>query len=700
MEFVYDKTICKNLRRSLRREWLETNGLGSYASSTIACCNTRKYHGLLVTQLADPPGRYVLLSTLEESLSIGGKEAELSCRKHPDVYHPSGHEFLHQAKIGNIPAFVYRYGDTYLTRQIMMLENEDITLIRYTLSCALDDENSGSIDTCTPLPGPALLRIKPLLAYRNMHALSQSTIDLQVKTWPAKQGFSVQPYNSLPPLFMQTNKKFIFHPSPDWYYNVEYMIEAARGFGNHEDLFQPGVIDFELEMGQSVILSASTDDVVSRLGSLDKLWKAEEKRREKAIKEQLKFAKKSELLAHLQREGQRFIVGKDADSKSIVAGYHWFEAWGRDTCIALAGLTFYSGKDEEGFNVLNRLAKEAVDGQIPNMFSADGNHSYNCIDASLWFVWACQAAYSASPENAKLLRKHCWPFIKDMIANYASNKVPYVHCDEEGFLHVGTPDTQLTWMDASVNGKAVTPRFGCPVEINALWYNALAFANELAKEYGQKNPHSLCLKRSLEKMKINFKEHFWIENTDYAYLADCWRPYGSDASLRPNQLFAVGLPHAILDEEYAVDIVETCRKFLLTPFGMRTLSPDDARYHSLYKGSPEERDGAYHQGTVWPWPLGIYADSLIKTAEDKENAARELLETLTPLLTKHMRKSGVGTISEIFTADPPYLPDGCIAQAWSIAEIIRLLTLIRKTAPKVLSDWEEEHIQKIVIFND
>ncbi len=690
MEFVYDKTVCKNLRRSLRNEWLETNSLGGYASSTIACCNTRKYHGLLVTQLENPPGRYVLLSTLEESLMIGGKEAELSCRKHPEIYHPSGHEFINQVRIGNVPTFIYRYGDIHLTRQIMMLDKENVTLIKYNLSCG------ESADACISVPGPARLRVKPLLAYRNMHALTKANIDLQVKTWPAKDGFMLTPYNSLPSFFMQISKTFVFHPSPDWYYDVEYMQEASRGFDNHEDLFQPGVLDIELHNGQSVVISASTEDIVSRLGSLEKLWENEVKKREKASKNALKFAKKSLIQSQLQKVGQNFIIGDSVDNQAIVAGYHWFEAWGRDTCIALAGLTFYSGNNEAGWNVLKRLAKESVKGQIPNMFSSDGKHSYNAIDGSLWYVWAVQAAYYSSPEAAKEIRKYCWPFIKEMIENYAYGNIPHVACDEEGFLHVGSVETQLTWMDANVNGKPVTPRYGCPVEINALWFNALSFANELANLYGQKKPHPLCHKKSLEKMKLTFKNRFLIERADGSYLADCWRPDEIDSALRPNQLFAVGLPYAILESEYFLEIVEKCRQFLLTPFGMRTLSPDNPLYQSLYKGSPEERDGAYHQGTVWPWPLGIYADALLKAAEDKQGAAKELLETLTPLLTTHLKHAGVGSVSEIFTADPPYLPDGCIAQAWSVAELIRLLAALRKEAPKIVTEWENKYIEEVV----
>ncbi len=698
MEFVFNKNVCKNLRKSLRKEWLETNGLGSYASSSLVCCNTRKYHGLLVAKLDNPAGRYVLLSALEESLLIAGKEAAISCRKHPDVYYPCGHELLQEVTLGNIPTFVYRFGDLHIIRQIMMLHKQNVTLIRYSMQSGTavnQDQHMPQQD----IPHSATLRVKPLLAYRNMHALNAANIDLQVKTWPAKEGFCIRPYNALPPLFMQSSASFSFHPSPDWYHNIEYMIEATRGFSNHEDLFQPGIMDIELHKDTPVIISAAMEDVLENLGPLDALWEAEVTRRA-AVNTTMEHV--PALDAHLQREGQRFIMTEQTpqgEEQAIVAGYHWFEAWGRDTCIALSGLTFGSNQEEEGWNILNRLAKGAVNGRIPNMFSSDGNHAFNCIDASLWFGWAAQTAYASSPDAPKRFREHCWPFIKSVIENYASNTVPHVHCDAEGFLHVGSPDTQLTWMDASVHGKAVTPRHGCPVEINALWYNLLNFARVVAKSYGEKYPHMLCHQRSLDKMPAIFKERFWIEKPQNSHLADCWRPEGVDASLRPNQLFAVGLPYPILEEEYWGDVVQSCRNALLTPFGMRTLAPSDHRYHTLYKGTPEERDGAYHQGTVWPWPLGIYADALLRVAWDTESAAQELLEMLTPLLTTHLVEAGVGTLSEIFMADPPHLPDGCVAQAWSVAELIRLLALLREKAPQAMSNWEKASVQPIVHIN-
>ncbi len=680
MQFVFNRTDCQNLRKSLRKEWIETNGLGGYASSSLVCCNTRKYHGLLSVELSNPPGRFVLLSTLEESMLIGDKEASFSCRKHPAVYYTRGHEYLYEVKIDNIPTFVYRYGDVYLTREIMMLHKENVTLIRYSLTCG------DHADACSTLPADTRLRIKPLLAYRNMHALAAANIDLQVKTWPANDGFSIRPYNTFPPFFMQTSAPFVFHPSPDWYNNIEYMVEAERGFPNHEDLFQPGIIDIEIKLDQPFILAAATEDVVEKLGSLPKLWDAEKQRRKKNT---AKKSKISAIEAQLRHESRRFLIPDAMGGEAVVAGYHWFGAWGRDTCIALAGLTFAQGEHEQGMEILNRLAKESNEGGIPNMFSPDGNHAYNCIDASLWYAWAAQTAFNTMDDGPKLVRQHCWNFIKNVIEKYASSAVPHVFCDPEGFLHVGNERTQLTWMDANAHGTAVTPRHGCPVEINALWYNLLAFAQKTAKKYGEKYPHILCHQRSLDNMRKVFVQRFWIENIRGNYLADCWRPHEVDASLRPNQLFAVGLPFAILDEEYWGDVVDTCRNALLTPYGLRTLAPNDIAYQSQCEGNPDERDSAYHQGTVWPWLLGAYGDALLRVAFDVDSAVRELLEKLTPLLSTHLAAAGIGTVSEIFNADPPHKPGGCIAQAWSVAELVRLLAKLNAAAPKVFKAWED-----------
>lgn len=677
MQFVFGKQDCQNIRRSLRQEWLETNGLGDYASSTLVGCNTRKYHGLLVADIMDPPGRHVLLSTLEESFIVGGRECFFSCRRHPGIYYPRGHEYLQKAEIGPWVEQHYRFGDIRMHRSLMMIPGRRLLLLRYKLLSLPE----------TPFARPPVLRVKPLLAFRSMHSLTHANLDLQVKTWPAVSGFTVRPYNILPPLFMQVAGKFVFHPSPDWYRNVEYMVEEERGFPYSEDLFQPGILDIEMPPDKPLFLVASTEQIDSPDDELEAMWNAEAARRLAAA---ARFENVSpsalrpgSLAAALSCEARRFTVRDAAGQASVVAGYHWFGAWGRDTCISVPGLTFFAGRKQEGLSILLRMGQSARNGLIPNVFAPDGRHAYNCVDASLWYIWALQMMDKTMPEAELLLREQCWPVIKEIIRAYASGTVPHVREDAEGFLHVGDATTQLTWMDANVRGRPVTPRYGCPVEINALWYNALAFARTLARRYEESGWD--CLDK-LNRMQEEFRKRFWVERG--RYLADVWRPDGQDRALRPNQLFAVSLPYAILDEEDRHAVVETVRTSLLTPFGLRTLWPGDPQYCPVYTGGPEQRDAAYHQGTVWPWLLGAYTDAVLRTAWDVDGAAARLLETVTPLFSEHLSEAGIGTISEIFDGDPPHTPNGCIAQAWSIAEVLRMLEMLRQASPAVYAAWE------------
>ena len=679
MRFLFDQQSCQNIRRSLRREWLETNGLGDYASSTLIGCNTRKYHGLLVAELSSPPGRHVLLSTLEESFMAGGRECFLSCRKHPDVFYPRGHEYLEEVEIGPWPRFTYRFGDVRIVREIMLVPGRRLTIIRYSLNVD---------DTGVPLPGVPQLRIKPLLAFRNAHDLTRANMALQVKTWPAPSGFGIRPYNCLPAFYMQLSGVFTFHPSPEWCRNVRYPVEAARGFADEEDLFQPGVLDVALAPGCPVYLSASTEVIEAPGTILPELWSTEAARRT-AIEARGEAAKPSAerpgvLEAHLSREAGHFRVRDAQGEPSVTAGYHWFGMWGRDTCIALPGLTFYAGRPKDGVALLLRLGRSARNGLIPNVFSPDGKHSYNSVDASLWYLWAMQQMLLMVPETDILVREHCWPVVKAIIRAYRTGAVPFVHEDEDGLLHVGTPETQLTWMDATVDGHPVTPRYGCPVEINALWYNALAFARELGRRYGEPEWSGT---EPLDRFRKTFRQRFWVASRG-GYLADVWRPGEQDRSLRPNQIFAASLPYSVLHEDDWPFVVEAVRDALLTPFGLRTLSPEEPGYRPVYEGGPASRDSAYHQGTVWPWLLGAYTEALLRTAWDTENAVAEYLELLTPLFAEHLPAVGIGNLSEIFGGDPPHKPDGCIAQAWSVAETLRSLYLLRRAAPGVYASWE------------
>jgi predicted glycogen debranching enzyme len=370
---------------------------------------------------------------------------------------------------------------------------------------------------------------------------------------------------------------------------------------------------------------------------------------------------------------------------AVLAGYHWFDAWGRDTCISLPGLTLFAGNVEEGERQLRAIGASAKNGLIPNCFAPDGvHHAYNSVDASLWYVWTVQQ-FDQHGKNPDLIRNVCWPVIKSIIDAFTAGPMPTVFVDDAGMLHAGNAATQLTWMDAMVNGRPVTPRHGCPVEINALWYNALAYADELAARYDE--PKRRCPDR-LALTRQTFNGRFWLDDQG-GYLADVWNDDDhADGSLRPNQIFAVSLPYPVLAEDHWQQVVERVRRALLTPFGLRTLAPSDAEYRAVYYGRAEARDSAYHQGTVWPWLLGAYGDALLRITPNPAKAVTELLDLLSPLFVKHLARTGLGSISEVFDASPPHYPNGCIAQAWSVAEPLRLLACLRAVAPKVFSRWE------------
>ncbi len=696
MKFISDKPACQNIRKALRKEWLQTNGLGSYASSTIVGCNTRKYHGLLVAHVPHLALRFVLLSTLEESVEGAGREFFFSSRKHPGNYYPHGHEYLEYMETGDWPLFRYKIGPLTITRELVLVHGTDTLLLRYTVDCT-DAEHP-----------PLTLRVSPLLAYRSFHELTHENSAIQTSTESLPNGFAISPYPGLPTLYMQTEPQGAFTWGPDWYRNIDYLVEEERGFPHQEDLYKPGRFDIPLTPGTSILLSASTAPLSSAAGTLQALWDAEIARRMELS------AKSATLLGHLEREGSRYLVriprtlpseqegqpeqhtAQESQEKgrlSLLAGYHWFDAWGRDTCIALPGLTFVAGRQNKGKELLAEVSRSVHNGLVANLFPMDGSDlhgaAFNSVDASLWYIWAVQQMSLWAPdkeETLNFIREICWPMMKDILNTFKFGRNKAVYMDEQALLHAGDAHTQLTWMDANAYGKPVTPRFGCPVEINALWYNALAFADTLSEKFGEtERPSS----DSLMRIRAHFLSRFWTPRMG-GYLGDVWHNGNLDTSIRPNQIFAVSLPYPVLAEEEQPFVVECVRNNLLTPYGLRTLSPRNPQYKGRYEGGPGERDSAYHQGTVWPWLLGAYGDALLRTSWEVDNAVSGLLATLTPLYTSHLEQAGLGSISEIFDANPPHIPNGCIAQAWSVAECYRLLRTMQKAAPDVFAQWEAE----------
>lgn len=675
MRFSFDKAACQNTRRALRREWLLTNRLGDYSGSSILCCNTRKYHGLLTVNT--PQGRHVLLSTLEESVSGGGREFFFSTRQHPGTLFPHGHEYLEGFYLDQWPRSVYRAGEVTLSREMLLAREQSRLVLRYEVA------GPGG----TP---PLTLRIKPLLAFRSFHALTRANPLLRQDTTPVPGGFGIRPYESLPPLYVQAmgspapgnGKKAgdeVFFPAPDWYRDVIYFEERERGFDDAEDLFMPGVLEIPLPplpKGGCVYVSAGTEPC---LADLDEVWQEQSRERLRAHK-----AGRG-LVGHLTQAGEQFCIETPSGRPTVIAGYHWFDDWGRDTLISLPGLAFHAGRADFGLRVMAELARHIRDGLTPNMFSESGDHAYNSVDASLWYAFALQHLLAAIPDGLAWVRQHAWEALKNIIKGYRRGPGMGIFVDAEGLLHAGDAQTQLTWMDAQVRGVPVTPRHGCPVEVNALWYNTLALADNLAQAFHEPE---LAGEGQLAAMRGAFLRRFWTTD-DGGRLGDVWRDGVLDRSVRPNQILAVSLPHAVLADEYRAQVVECVRNRLLTPYGLRSLAPDDPAYKGRYEGGPESRDAAYHQGTVWPWLLGHYADALLHTAWDVDGAVLGLLGAIKPLFCRHLAEGGLGGISEVFDGSPPYGPGGCITQAWSVAECLRMLKRLKEAAPGVFQRWEE-----------
>ena len=639
-KLIHDEIV--NVRISLTNEYLLTNGRGGYASSTVLNCHTRKYHGLLILPRKGITTPSLILSKCDISAVVDKKEFRLSTHKFPNVYFPLGYQLIDSFTMEDYPITKFRFGDVLLAESLLMPYGEESILMRYEL---LESRK------------PITLKIIPLLAYRDIHTLHYQNISLRPRTCVEKSGFSVSPYENMPIFSMRTSIRSQFYPAPTWWNNFEYREEKARGYPYHEDLFAPGIFEIKLKTGDSVILEGTIREHRSR--DINALWNNEIKRI-KALKRGV--SKGKEPLKTLLVQASHYLVTSSKNQKGIIAGYHWFQEWGRDTMISLTGLTLCRGDFETALSILTKYARFInSDGYMPNVVAENGKHSYDAIDTSLFFFWAVQN-YLEFTKDSRRVREHLLPSMKKIIASLSPT--------HEGLIFCGNENTQMTWMDACAYGKPVTPRHGAPIEINALWYNALMFLytnfkNDLDDSLRKK------IEATIETLRISLPRLFWNEKNNSLY--DVYRFDGnSDAAIRPNQLFALGLPFTCIDKEKANKILDTIKKHLVTPYGLRTLSPEDDQYKNTYEGDEDARSATYHQGMVWPWLIGIYTDALLKVYQ-KNEVKNYIMETFNNLFTSHLKHNGLLHISEIFTPDPPYQPKGTIAQAWSMAEIIRTL---------------------------
>jgi predicted glycogen debranching enzyme len=640
-----DRALAEDLGQASRREWLVTNGLGGYASGTMAM-PTRRYHALLVAAVAPPATRSVTLARLEEALQFAGRSVRLDCSEYQDgTITPAGYQFQQQFRLDHgLPVWRYALDGVVLERRMWMPYGQNQTCIAYRLLAA---------------PGPLELDLTPLVAWRDHHALQQklpTPFAVDALANGCRLALSASAWLAL------TCNGARFEHDADWHYRFFLREEAARGFDAVEDLYRPGHLRVTLRLGEEAVFEARFGQGSEGATGDDATLVGEQGRR-RALLQQAKVEPETRL-AQLVLAADQFLVRRGDQQATIIAGYPWFADWGRDCMIALPGLTLTTGRRAEARAILLEWAKWLKDGLLPNRFPDQGEApEYNSADASLWFIHAAERYIAAASDLAT--QRRLYPHIVEIVDQYLQGTRFGIGVDpDDQLLRAGAPGCQLTWMDAKVGDWVVTPRRGKPVELSALWYNALRTLERWSMKVGDRSPRYGGL---AEACADSFNRRFWY--ADGGYLFDVIDgDDGDDPSLRPDQIFAMSLPFPVLAAEHRLAVLRSVERELLTPMGLRTLSPHNAAYRGAYSGDATMRDGAYHQGTVWPWLLGPYLTAHLKLHADRAYA-KEILDTF----FAHLPEAGVGSISEIFDGDAPHAARGCYAQAWSVGELLRLL---------------------------
>ena len=646
MSFLqFDKTQLINLEYSLSKEILLANPSGAYASSTIIGCNTRKYHGLLVAPVNSlDGGKHVLLSALHETVIQHGQEFNLGIHRYPGEYYPKGHKYARWFEMDPVWKMVYRVGGVVLHKEILLDEKDTRLLVRYTLQEAHSQ---------------TVLRIKPFLAFRNIHALSKANLLADTRLKTIKNGIAARLYSGYPELYLQTSRSMEFIPAPDWYFNIEYLKEQRRGYDYQEDLFVPGFFQVAIKTGESLVLSAG----------LEELAPAGIKKRFTSQIE--KIPARTTFEETLKYTAGSFIIEADGGLE-VISGYHWFGAWGRNCWIALPGLTFAADRPELFEIIAASLVKKLRSGLFPN-HSPDRNRPiYRGVDGSLWMIWAFSqyALYTGDPKG---IWERFGESIREVLNAYRAGVNPGIQMQENGLLHAHLPNQALTWMSAYTQGKPVTQRPGLPVEVNALWYNAVSFALDAATQAGDKS--FVDEWSSLPEMiEMAFQCTFW--DADKKYLADYVFNGVANWDVRPNMVIAVSMPYSPLKDNQKRSVLECVQNELLTPKGLRTLSPRHEDFKISYEGDHLNRDQAYHQGTVRPWLLGHFAEGWLGLYE---KSGRHFIQTLVKNFEEDMFEHGLGTLSEVYDGNLPHAPAGAISSAASVAEVLRIIYLLKKT---------------------
>lgn len=638
----FDKTLMTNLEESLQREILRTNRSGAYHCSTIVDCNTRKYHGLLVIPIPEMDDEnHVLLSSLDETVIQHGAEFNLGLHKYQgNNYSPNGHKYIREFEWEKVPTTIYRVGGVVLKKEKLFVHHENRILIRYTLM----EAHSATI-----------LRLRPFLAFRSVrqytHENGQANRDYQT----IENGIKTCMYPGYPELFMQLNKKNEFHFQPDWYRGIEYPKEQERGYAFNEDLYVPGYFEVEIKKGESIVFSGGVSPVTTRTlkNTFDK---------------EVEVRAPRDSFYHCLVNAAHQFHNKQRERNYVLAGYPWFKCRARDMFISLPGLTLAIGELDEFHNAME-TAREAINDWINERPSEAKVYEMEHPDILLWAVWTLQ-------QYTKMVgAKQCWEkygqLMEDIMDYLMNGKHPNLFLHQNGLLYTNGTDKAVSWMNSTVAGRPVVPRTGYLVEVNALWYNALMFVSKMMNEHGTP-AEATPLERLAEKVKPAFVETFLNE---YGYLLDYVDGYMMDWSVRPNMIFTVAFDYSPLDTHQKKRVLDIVTKELLTPKGLRSLSPKSGGYNPNYVGPQNQRDYAYHQGTAWPWLAGFYFEAYLRIYK---MSGLSFVERQLIGYEAEMNSHCVGSIPELFDGNPPFKGRGAVSFAMNVAEILRTLYILNK----------------------
>ncbi|WP_197421749.1 glycogen debranching enzyme N-terminal domain-containing protein [Prevotella sp. DNF00663] len=639
----FEKALMTNLEESLPRELLRTNRSGAYSCSTIVDCNTRKYHGLLVIPVPElDDENHVLLSSMDVTVIQHGAEFNLGLHKYQgNNYSPLGHKYIREFDCGKVPTIIYRVGGVILKKEVVFQHYENRILIRYTLV----DAHSATT-----------LRFRPFLAFRSVRQFTHENSNVNRDYQQVEDGIKTCMYAGYPDLYMQFSKKNEFIFQPDWYRGVEYPKEQERGYASNEDLYVPGYFEMNIKKGESVVFAASTSE--SKTKTLKKLFETEVEER----------SPRDNFFHCLVNAAHQFHIRKPNDDRYILAGYPWFKCRARDTFISLPGLTL-SIEEQDYFELVMKTAEKGLREFMVGKPLTVNIYEMEQPDVPLWAVW-CIQQYAKEVGNEACLRRY-GSFLKAIIQFIEGNKHPNLHLDENGLLRTDGKEKPVTWMNSVANGSPVVPRTGYIVEFNALWYNALCFAVSLA-ELDNNAKSVACLQALAERCKESFVNVFYNE---YGYLFDYVDDNTVDWSVRPNMIFAVALDYSPLDLVQKKSVLDICTRELLTPKGLRSLSPKSGGYNPMYVGPQSQRDYAYHQGTAWPWLVGFYMEACLRLYK---RTRLSFIERQMVGYEDEMLYHCLGTIPELFDGNPPFHGRGAISFAMNVAEILRTLELLEK----------------------